>query len=603
VPVATFGNTNAFAAFAAPCLALAAGRAARAKAWPSLLAAALLAAALLLARSRGGWLAGAIGALVALLVAQRRELAWRRAGLAVAAGVGLGLLLELAAAQEGELASKPLGLGRERTSNLVRLDVARASLRLIGEHPLAGSGPGSFRDAYPRFRLEREARTPTREGAASEVDHPHDEWLRLLAEGGALTAGAMALAALAAALALSRAAKISRDDDGGGKAALAGAGAAWLAGSLPWSTLYDPSTALLGALLAGAALAGEIEVAASKPNERWLARGGTVLLLGLALVLAVPTLLAEAADWRAARDGRLDRADLDSLERAASLDRFTLERQYSVGLQFLAAARLATSGAAGASANASVADGELGRARDCFERALDLSPNHVASIEALAEVEARRGDVVRAKSLLGRARALEPWRPGAEEAAAALLMSLGQELAAARARLDAEGDAAVAPLFEEAKRMRAAGRVRPAAQVLDLIAPRAPEDGDLWRELALAWKDLGDDSEYRRAFRRSQVAYALAALADGRSEDARTNLGLARRDAPPGDTALEELLESCVDLQRARLDEARARLSTLDAAAVQLAVEQASPTARRFLKLLAAAPALRSEAERLGLER
>ncbi len=596
LPVATFGNGNAFAAFAAPCLAVAAARSARPRAWLAAAAAIALAAALVVARARGAWIAGAAGAIVALLLLRRRSLPWPRTAIVLGTGVLLGLGVDLGAARAGELARKPLGLGLERSSNVVRLDVARATFSLVKLHPLVGCGPGRFRDQYPLVRLEREARTPTREAAPSEVDHPHDEPLRLAAEGGALTAVAALLAVVAAALSFGRAEKATRADDGTTKAALAGGGVAWFAASLTWSTLYDPANALLGALLMGGALAGEVEMAQSRPRERPLALLVTALLLCGSLGLAAPTLLAELDDWRVARDGTRDRGDLEELARAAELDAFNLERQYSIGTLFLQAARL----------DPATPDLQLSRARDCFERALALVPNHVDSLEAQAEVETRRGDEKAALRRLKRARSLAPWRGDADAALNELLTSLGRELAAARRRLEAEGDAAVAPLLEQAKALRAAGRTRPAAQVLDLIAATRPEDGDLWRELALALKELDDDDGYRRAYRQSQLAFALAALQDGaRSEQARTNLALARRCAPDaaGATALEELLEACVDLQRGRIEEARRRLESLDAISARAATAGATPTAKRFLKLLAAQPALKNEVERLGLPR
>jgi hypothetical protein len=244
-------------------------------------------------------------------------------------------------------------------------------------------------------------------------------------------------------------------------------------------------------------------------------------------------------------------------------------------------------------------------ARRCLQRALELVPHHVASLDALAEVEACAGDEAATRAALVRAHALEPWRGSVDARLGELLANAGHELAAARARLDAEGDAAIAPIYAQAKELRALGRNRPAAQVLDLIAPRAPEDGDLWRELALALQGLGDELGYRRAYRQSQIAYALAALADGsRSEEARTNLNVARRCAPTGEsTALEDLLETCVDLQRNRIDAARERLAQLEPAAALAAAQTASPTAARLLRMLAAQPALKLEIERLGLDR
>src|SRR6185436_17252505 len=97
--------------------------------------------------------------------------------------------------------------------------------------------------------------------------------------------------------------------------------------------------------------------------------------------LAEPTLRAEWVDARAARDGTLDRSELDALAAVAEDDGLNLERQYAIGLQFLAAARADTTGT----------DLFLQRADRCFRRALELVPHHVGSLLARAEIEARRG--------------------------------------------------------------------------------------------------------------------------------------------------------------------------------------------------------------------
>src|SRR5262249_51354725 len=158
----------------------------------------------------------------------------RLAGGSLAAGLALGLLAQHAGSAAPELAAKPLGLGLERTSNVVRLDVARGTAALASRHLLLGVGPGGFRDAYPEVRPGREARTPTREGYGSEVDHPHCEPLRQLAEGGvpALLAFALALLSTWRALAASRGS--ARSDDGRLRAGLLGAVAAWCVSGLFW---------------------------------------------------------------------------------------------------------------------------------------------------------------------------------------------------------------------------------------------------------------------------------------------------------------------------------------------------------------------------------
>jgi hypothetical protein len=150
-----------------------------------------------------------------------------------------------------ELAAKPLefGLSGRRTSSL---DVARGTAALASHHLLFGVGPGGFRDAYFEHRPEREARTPTRGGYASDVDHPHCEPLRQLAEGGVPVLLAFALALLATGRALLAARGAAREDDGWLRAGLIGA-----VRGCSGHALGDRAPLLLGALLVGLALAGE----------------------------------------------------------------------------------------------------------------------------------------------------------------------------------------------------------------------------------------------------------------------------------------------------------------------------------------------------------
>ncbi len=592
VAVATFGNSNAFAAFAAPALAVAIGLASRERALAARVGVVLLAAALVVARGRGGWLAATIGALAALLVAARTGRSWRPAAGMLLIGGALGFALTLGPRGGDEQASKPLGLGLERRSNVVRLEVAKATLEVIADAPWIGHGPGSFRHEFPLHRRAAEAAIATRDGAASEVDHPHVEWLRLAAEGGWLTAGLVAVALLGTLLAAARGPKVARADDGAMRAAAAGGVVAWLIASLTWSTLYDPATALLGALLLGIASAGEEEVTLVAPRNAWLAR---LFSVGLALLLAwsgAPTLAAEWREFSAARTGRIDASELAAI---AALDSNNPERQYATGALFLVQARSAPPAAAPAL---------LAGARTAFARALKLLPRHVPSLAGLAEVSSRQGDAVESRRLLIRLQQLEPWRGSVATASAALAAAAGRDLDAAEQRLANEGDAAIAPLFAQAQAWRVAGRNRNAAQLLDLLVQSAPEQGDLQREFALALKDLDDDSGYRRAFRRSQLCFALDALEAGEAKAARGNLEIARRYLPEGASAsLEELLQACSELQSGDFTAAKQRLESLDPAAVQTSLASAGPRLLAQLRLLHAAPTLAPAAERLQLPR
>jgi O-antigen ligase len=573
VAVATFGNSNAFAAFAAPAFAVALGLACGERAVGARVAAALLAAALVVARGRGGWLAAGVGGVVALAFAVRAGRPWRGAFASAVGGTLGGVALTFALAGGDETASKPLGLGLERRSNLVRLDVARATLAVIAEKPLLGHGPGTFRDEYPRHRRAEEAAVPTRGGAPSEVDHPHDEWLRLAAEGGWPTALLVALALGLAFLAAARAPKVARDDDGRARIATLAGLAAWLASSATWSTLWDPSTAFLGALLAGVACAGEVEFTGGVKRGFVFARCFTVLVVLFAGTRAAPTLCAEFREWRAARSGTVEPEELAAI---AALDSGNATRQYATGSLFLLHAREVPEAAA---------EPLLDDAAACFERALRLLPRHAPSLFGLAETKARRGDFKGARALLVLLRRLEPWRDEVD----ATLLAWGDEL-------------------------RRTGKTRHAVELLGRLAAATPEDAEAWRANAQALDAIDDEPGQLRATAQSQIAYALGLLREGESEAARENLVRARRaieglGASDDDRAaqatltLTELLEACVDLQRNRMDAAKERLSRIGVAAADAALERATPTARRLITMLAAAPPLADEATRLRLKR
>jgi O-antigen ligase len=591
--VGTFGNTNACAAFLAPLLPLALARttARGASRWLAAAAVVVIGGALLVARARGGWIAAAAGVAVVFVARRRAGAPLGLAAVALAAGLALGFAAQQSAASAPELAAKPLGLGLERTSNVVRLDVARGTAALASHHLLLGVGPGGFRDAYFEHRPEREARTPTRGGYASDVDHPHCEPLRQLAEGGAAGLLVFLLALLATWRSLLAARGAARDDDGRLRAGLLGALAAWGVSGLFWSTLYDPPTLLLGALLVGLSLAGE-DGAEPRVPRTLLRLPVTALLVVAGIGYAQATLRAERVEWAAARDNTLDRADLAAIAEAAATDSLNFDRNYSVARKEIEAAALSPDGG----------DEFLARARDCLRRALALLPDHVAARLSMAEARVRGGDEKGARAELERAHRLEPWRGAVAPALAQLLIASGRPYAAARARLEVEGDAAVAPLRELAQKLLAAGRTRDAAQVLDLLSERTPDDGELARELSLAMQALDDSDGFARAQRRAQLSYAVIALSESRSEDARENLRIARRYAPPP-AALEELLEACVDAQRNRVEDAARRLAALETESGAEAWRRATPRQLQVLRFLLRVPALAPEAQRFGAER
>ena len=189
-PFATFALTNSLAGYLAPWLVVLAGvgigaglSRKRPWIWVGVICAGLpIAACLLLTKSRSGCVATGLGlAMVWLLCRERKgPPGWR-----LPAGVAaLGAVLVAAAVAVGGLdrqvlseASKSLGY---------RVQYWQSTLRMIGDSPLVGCGPGNFQNAYTAYKLPE---------ASEEVADPHNFLLEVWA-----TAGTPAMLALVVAL-------------------------------------------------------------------------------------------------------------------------------------------------------------------------------------------------------------------------------------------------------------------------------------------------------------------------------------------------------------------------------------------------------------------
>ena len=552
--VATFANTNAFAAVAAPLFAVACARSLCAPAGRvlPLLAAALLAAGLTGARSRGGWLAAAVGLLAVfwLLRHERSRTALLSLAVAVLVGTGAALLLQH---PESEAQQKPLGLGLERHSNVVRWSMARGSLALIQEAPWFGQGPGQFRVEYPRHREQQEAAVPTRYGTTSEVDHPHSMPLRIAVEGGLVTAALLGAFLLAVLWHLRGMDAAWQGDDGSGRAALLAGMLAFCTSSLTWSTLQHAEVLVIAALLAGGALASRVEWETVRGGglrlgTRLVAVGLTVAFLGVSL----PGLVGATQTLRATAGETLRESELLALGRAAGNDPFDLDRQKLVGGIYHQALVLYPERE----------DLLVAGMEKCSQRALAVHPQHVDSLERLAEAAVRRGQPERARRFLERIWKLEPWRGGVEEELAALQQRLGRGAEAARLRADqVRRVEELGPVLEQAEVWRRDGHARQAAQLLDALRARFGGQAELHRQYALVLKDLGDSAGRDREMHRAQLAYALESLRLGETEVARSsNLRLARRFGPDETLSLA-LLEACIDVTEGRREQAAKKLS------------------------------------------
>ena len=303
--VALMGNSTRAGALLALCVAAAIatllGPDPRDPAWKLRLAAwvtTLGVAALLLTRARGGWLAAACGA-AAVVAASRGAPAARWRSLGIHLALGLGLALALGEGPQRLLASKldaeaPL-LSAQDVTTQVRLSVWRGTLAMAAQRPLDGWGLGRYREQYPPFRDPAEAALPGLAGAHTEVDHPHDELLLALAEGGwpaALCLLGFALATLARAARATRRGGASAPDGGCGDRVALGVLVAGTVAALVQNAWVSPGTALPFFAAAGWAWAPAAPRPAGPRASAVLVAGGLAAMLAL-VVLAVPRVRAQ----------------------------------------------------------------------------------------------------------------------------------------------------------------------------------------------------------------------------------------------------------------------------------------------------------------------
>jgi hypothetical protein len=200
--------------------------------WTTLvLAAGLMFYCLLATRSRGGFLALAAALCVAawhLTGGAKGTRRWTRpvATLVVLAGI-------FAVAMQANL----LHLGRHSVHT--RLDYWRGAALIARDHPVRGTGPGTFGSIFPRYKAE--GSEPTRAA--------HNNFLQMAADSGLpgfLVFGALWWVALAHAWRLAR----QRSGDAAALAACAGL-TGWVVHGLVDFDLYVPGVALPAFIMAG----------------------------------------------------------------------------------------------------------------------------------------------------------------------------------------------------------------------------------------------------------------------------------------------------------------------------------------------------------------
>ncbi|MEP7065182.1 MAG: O-antigen ligase family protein [Gemmatimonadota bacterium] len=198
-PGGTFGNRNFvahLAAIGAPALLLLVVLAPRARAiLASSLAVGVLAAALVLSRSRAAMLAIIAGVLVLALgiwIAQRR---WRDPRIArryplatafAAAGAAAAILIPntLNWKSDSPYLDTVTGVVNYREgSGHGRLVQYATSLKLTAQHPLLGVGPGNWAVAYPRVASKGDPSIDHDDGMTSNP-WPSSDWIAMIAERG-----------------------------------------------------------------------------------------------------------------------------------------------------------------------------------------------------------------------------------------------------------------------------------------------------------------------------------------------------------------------------------------------------------------------------------
>lgn len=164
------------------------------------LALALILAALIVTRSRTGWLGGVLSCCGVLCLFGRHR-HWRALGgcVILSSIMVIGVLsvqpqvVVAAARSVSPPAADTFSLDRMRSeSRERRLQMLRVTAELIKQHPLAGSGLGSFERRWSDGleALGEVSATPER------VIYPHNELLYVWAEGGAVALAGLLLAAV-----------------------------------------------------------------------------------------------------------------------------------------------------------------------------------------------------------------------------------------------------------------------------------------------------------------------------------------------------------------------------------------------------------------------
>ena len=197
IPGGTLGNRNFVAhlcALGLPLCMLAALRS-----WRYAPGVAVVAAALVLTRSRAGWLAAAAALLVFCVLSLREKRLYALLGIA-AAGAAAALVLPNALhwrSRNPYTETMSNVADYERGSGHGRLVQYQRSLRMAAQHALLGVGPGNWAVDYPRHAARNDPSLSDSEGGMTSNPWPSSDWVAFVAERGLIAAVVLALALLA----------------------------------------------------------------------------------------------------------------------------------------------------------------------------------------------------------------------------------------------------------------------------------------------------------------------------------------------------------------------------------------------------------------------
>lgn len=166
----------------------------------------LATATLVLTRSRGGWLAFALGAatlLVALLfapAARRERRTWLRlAGIILLSGAGVAAALLIPntlrwRSDNPYLESVKRVADYQEGSGRGRLIQYERSLIMAAKNPIFGVGPGNWPVKYPRHAARRDPSLDDANGGMTSNPWPSSDWIAFISERGPMAALLLALA-------------------------------------------------------------------------------------------------------------------------------------------------------------------------------------------------------------------------------------------------------------------------------------------------------------------------------------------------------------------------------------------------------------------------